>query len=181
MQGDFIDSYLNNTHKFRQGLKYMTECDNSQYVFFLDGDYALNVHALVEFLRVNGTSHMFTGKLWPASYPPRRKADPHYMSFEFYPFRRLPPFIAAGATILSRDIVLPLHVVARYTKYVPFDDVFYGMVAAKLLIDLKDLSDLIPSWFIPKLRDIASHRRMIGSHRFGNLTEVKLIHQMLHS
>lgn len=55
-----------------------------------------------------------------------------------------------------------------------------GMVAKKLNIPLTDATKLLPSWFIPKVEDTESHLSIIGSHRFGNLTEVEMIHKAIH-
>ena len=44
VQGNFIDTYHNNTIKFRVGLRYMAyHCKSSKYVLIIDGDYSLNV------------------------------------------------------------------------------------------------------------------------------------------
>ena len=58
---------------------------------------------------------------------------------------------------------------------------FVGMVAKKLDIALVDETKNLPSFFVPKVEDVEAHRQIIGSHRFGNLTEVEMIHQLLHS
>ncbi|XP_067939131.1 beta-1,3-galactosyltransferase brn-like [Watersipora subatra] len=182
VQANFIDHYYNNTIKFRVGLRYMAyHCNTSRYLFLIDGDYSLNVDRLVQYLKdSNYPRDLFAGKLWPASRPIRDITDPHYLSFEFYPYRWLPPFIAAGANLISVELIEPMDIIAKFTKFVEFDDVFYAMVAKKLGIKLKDESKLIPSWYIPKLKDKESHQKIIGSHRFGNLAEVELIHKMLH-
>lgn len=57
-----------------------------------------------------------------------------------------------------------------------------GMVARKMKIPLVDASDVLPSWDMPKL-DKGERKRLlsiIGSHRFGNLTEVEMIHKIIH-
>lgn len=55
------------------------------------------------------------------------------------------------------------------------------MVAKKLNIPLVDATDVLPSWFVPKVDDYDAHRKMVASHRFGNLTEVKMIYDKLHN
>jgi len=158
----------------------MADCDNSQYALFIDGDYALNVDALISYLRTHGKPALIGGKVWASSAPRRLPSDPHYLSYDFYPYSRFPPFIAAGAIIISRDLVQPLHIFSYFTKHVPFDDVFYGLVAKKLGLTLTDLSDLLPSWWsVPAADDTPRLRTLIATHRFGNLAEVERIHHAL--
>ncbi|XP_067942068.1 beta-1,3-galactosyltransferase brn-like [Watersipora subatra] len=183
LQGGFVDSYLNNTLKFTVGLKYMAyRCNASRYTLIIDGDYSLNVNRLLQYLRdANYPKDLLAGRVWSSSRPFRSKYDKHYMSYEFYPFRLLPPFIAAGATLMSVEIIEPMLIIAKFTKSVDFDDVFYGMVARKLGITLRDETKLLPSWWVPELADREKHRNIIGSHRLGNLKEVELIHSIIHS
>ena len=69
---------------------------------------------------------MYAGRLWSASRPFRRKGHAQTTSFDFYPYKLWPPFIAAGASLISKEVVEALLIIAKYTKFVPFDDVFYG-------------------------------------------------------
>jgi len=58
---------------------------------------------------------------------------------------------------------------------------FTGMVAKKLNLKLTDLTPLLPSYFMPSLTPAHIHKSLISSHRYGNLTEVRLIHKYIHS
>jgi len=156
-------------------------CHNaSQFSFFIDGDYSLNVAQLLNYLKQNGRPKFYSGKVWKNAYVHRDPTSPHYLSFETYPFQFFPPYIAAGGTILSADIVRQLHIISKYTKYIPFDDVFYGMVAKKLGINLVDSGHLLPAWdMIPRVDNREGLSKLIGSHRRGNLTEVRIIYDLL--
>lgn len=55
-----------------------------------------------------------------------------------------------------------------------------GLVAKKLGIKVEDASELLPSMNIPRVKDAAAHKRIIGSHRFGKLDEVEKIYRVLH-
>jgi len=82
---------------------------------------------LVEYLKEKAyPPDLYAGRVWSDARPFRDPNHPHYMSFEFYPYRRLPPFIAAGATLISATVAKSLNIVGQFTKYLPFDDVFYG-------------------------------------------------------
>ena len=57
---------------------------------------------------------------------------------------------------------------------------FVGLVAKKLGLSLVDASKLLPSYdHIPKEGDLVTHLNIIGSHRSGNLEELKRIQNML--
>lgn len=48
VHGDFIDTYYNNTLKFKMALQYIANyCNQTQYVLIIDGDYYLNVNRSV--------------------------------------------------------------------------------------------------------------------------------------
>ena len=69
---------------------------------------------------------LYAGRLWDSSRPGREVDHAQYMSYKLYPYRRLPPFIAAGASLISVEMIEKLTIIAQFTKYLPFDDVFYG-------------------------------------------------------
>lgn len=69
---------------------------------------------------------LYAGRLWESSRPGRETDHAQYMSYKLYPYRRLPPFIAAGASLISTEMIQKLEIIAKFTKYLPFDDVFYG-------------------------------------------------------
>ena len=163
------------------GLRYMTEmCDSgSNFTFFIDGDYALNIVNLLTYLH-NLRSHenFYGGKMW-FTRPLRQKFDKHYRSLEQYPYAYYPPFIAAGAMLLSEDVVKRFYILSHYTKYFPFDDVFFGFIAKKLDVTAVQMSDLLPSYFNIPQKDDIRNLHLIGSHRFGHLDEVEFIYNKL--
>jgi len=82
---------------------------------------------LLEYIEeLNYPKDLYAGRVWPNSPPFRDPENQHYMSYKFYPFQFLPPFIAAGASLLSTNLLQNMSIIAHYTKYVPYDDVFYG-------------------------------------------------------
>lgn len=53
-----------------------------------------------------------------------------------YPYSAYPPYITAGAYLMSADTVAAVLAAARLLKLFPFDDVFLGLVADRLRLPL---------------------------------------------
>lgn len=182
IQEDFIDSYTNNTYKLTMGLRYLkTYCDGKyDFAFFIDGDYALNINNLLSYLNTANRTSFYGGQMWFAS-PFRDPSHKHYRSLKQYPFALYPPFIAAGAMLVSVDVAEQFFILSHYTAYFPFDDVFYGFIAKKLNIIPVQMDKILPSTDgIPKKSHTKNHK-IIGSHRFGKLDEVEYIYKQYHS
>lgn len=179
LQGDFIDAYTNNTHKLNTALRYVTEhcINNTDYVLLIDGDYSLNIRNLELFLtKLGSATDVYGGDVWSQSRPFRLPLHKHYVSLQEYPYTYYPDYVTAGAILLSQDVAKKFYITSLYTKYYPFDDVYYGFIALKLGITPISLSKLLPSHYsIPKASDPAN-KNLIGSHRFGNIQEVEYIY-----
>lgn len=181
LQGDFIDSYKNNTLKTTMALKYVTQhCSGStgsKYVLLIDSDYSLNVHNLLKYVTVmNRDTGVYGGKVWTNAAPVRWPRDKHYRSLKDYRFQVFPPFVAAGAVLLTQDVAQSFYILSAYTKYIPFDDVFYGIIAYKLGIHPIAMDAVLPSSVDIPEKDSKLHHILIGSHRFGKYDEVKYIY-----
>ena len=180
IQENFIDSYQNNTYKMTMGLRYMTEmCDSgSNFTFFIDGDYALNITNLLKYLyNLKSHKNFYGGQMWFGP-PFRQRFHKHYRSLDQYPFEYYPPFIAAGAMLLSEDVAKRFFILSHYTEYFPFDDVYFGFIAKKLDVTAVQMSDLLPSTLNIPERHARRNLELIGSHRFGKLDEVRFIYEM---
>lgn len=94
------------------------------------------------------------------------------MPLNEYPFNRFPPFIPAGAYILSRSALLDLYYASAYVKSFRFDDVFLGLVARKTTIVMIHS----PEFFLWDNYWIFRHydfRNAIAFHGYGNPAELK--------
>lgn len=182
LQGDFLDSYRNNTQKTMMALRYVTEyCIPNQatsYTLLIDGDYALNVYNLEDYIKKNNKkSDLYAGATWWHSRVFRLPLHKHYVSLSEFQFSHYPPFVSAGAILFSADMVEKFYIISQYTRYYPFDDIFFGIVAKKLGVIPTDMADLIPSYFnIPEARD-DRNKFLVGSHRVGVITEIDHIYR----
>lgn len=77
---------------------------------------------------------LFAGYVF-VSAPHRHKTSKWYVSLKEYPYHMWPPYVTAGAYIVSREALLDLYYASMYTKHFKFDDVFLGLVAKKADIE----------------------------------------------
>lgn len=149
----------------------------SKYVLLIDSDYALNVYNLLQYLNVTDKQNgLYGGKVWSGAVPERLQSHKHYRSLTDYKYGVYPPFVAAGAVLLTQDVARSFYILSAYTKYFPFDDVFYGILAYKLGIKPWAMNEVLPSSADIPDKDSLLHHILIGSHRFGDYNEVKYIY-----
>lgn len=70
-----------------------------------------------------------------SSYPLRHRTSKWYVSLEEYPYDRWPPYVTAGAYVLSREALIDMFYTSYYTKHFRFDDVYVGILALKAKIE----------------------------------------------
>ncbi|CAN7999440.1 unnamed protein product, partial [Ixodes hexagonus] len=137
VQAEFEDVYFNNTFKtmlsFRWVLEHCPESD-PQWFLFADDDYYVSTKNLIEFVRGrNGSSErLWTGLVFDTQRPERHHWGKWYLPLSEYPYSRFPPYVNAGAYVLSRRMLVDLYRVARFTPQFRFDDVFLGILAKKM-------------------------------------------------
>ena len=190
IQGDFLDSYYNNTLKTMMGLHWTFHyCNNVKYFLFVDDDYYVSTRNVLRFLRdpknypkylekyvvtsVNEyKDYLFAGYVFPYSSPIRWFMSKWYVSLDEYPFSHWPPYITAGAYVLSQKSLQDLYYASIYTNYFRFDDIFLGMAAKK--------AGLIPFhhnefYFHRKQYNIDDFKWVIASHGFDDPEELQKI------
>ena len=60
------------------------------------------------------------------------------ISIEEYKYNLYPPFINAGAYVMSQHTMKTMYLATHFVKKFPFDDVYYGIVAKKCGMKLFD-------------------------------------------
>ncbi|XP_050049661.1 beta-1,3-galactosyltransferase brn [Dermacentor andersoni] len=150
VQADFIDAYYNNTIKTMLGFRWAFQhCRKAEFVLCVDDDYYVSVKNLLKFIRNpwglsaveseeenTPTTFIGDGRLWAGfvfarSRPMRHRWSKWYLSLDEYPFSRFPPYVTAGAFVLSQPALVDLYQVSQYTRPFRFDDIFLGIVARK--------------------------------------------------
>lgn len=77
---------------------------------------------------------LFAGYVFVSS-PHRHKSSKWYVSLKEYPYHLWPPYVTAGAFILSKQALTDMYYASMYTKHFRFDDIFLGLVAKKADIE----------------------------------------------
>lgn len=152
IQADFTDSYYNNTIKTMMGFKWViNHCQNAEFVLFIDDDYYLSMKNLLKFLRnplafpidnndnsnslaaVSGfDGRLLSGYVFPESSPMRHRTSKWFVSLEEYPYSKYPPYVTAGAFVMSMNALSNLYYASLFTKHFRFDDIYIAILARKI-------------------------------------------------
>ncbi|XP_043591063.1 beta-1,3-galactosyltransferase brn [Bombus pyrosoma] len=111
---------------------------------------------------------LFAGFVFVSS-PHRHKSSKWYISLNEYPYHLWPPYVTAGAYILSREALLDMYYTSLYTKYFKFDDIFLGLVAKKADIEPFHCEEF---HFYKKDYTKFNYKYVISSHGYGNPNEL---------
>ncbi|XP_033731607.1 beta-1,3-galactosyltransferase brn-like [Pecten maximus] len=131
----YVDDYYNNTYKTIGGINWCVKyCPTAKFVMLVDDDMYVATDFLLDYLHglpQNMSDSLFVGRVWN-DVPQRGPTQKWFMPIEDYPYKMYPPFLSAGAIIMSMDFVKRLQIAIQYTKKFKFDDVFLAIVAYKL-------------------------------------------------
>uniref|UniRef100_A0A7I4Z750 Hexosyltransferase n=1 Tax=Haemonchus contortus TaxID=6289 RepID=A0A7I4Z750_HAECO len=135
---DLIDSYRNNTRKFIHSIIFGFEpgngCQSPDFLLLVDDDYMVNIRGLLRHISdENRLLQLYEGWMFNTT-PFRFRFHKHYTSLEMYPFDRYPPYISAGAVLMSHNTVAHFYHALQLVKIYPFDDVYAGILAYLLQI-----------------------------------------------
>lgn len=139
IQQNFVDAYVNNTHKIKMALSWIAEyCTQAKYILIVDDDMYVNVPNTISYIKradISPNEDFYSGFLVAEPFPVRQPDSKHYISETRYPFTCYPPYIAGGSILLNKYTVEQFVRVMHYIPYIPFDDVFIGFIAQKLGIE----------------------------------------------
>ncbi|KAG5869775.1 hypothetical protein JTB14_036340 [Gonioctena quinquepunctata] len=202
IQGNFTDSYFNNTYKTMMGLHWaMKYCPNSKFYMFVDDDYYVSTKNVLRFIRyptnypkyltepmsniqmilknrrlkqlnfeLEDSVRLYAGYAFKSS-PHRHYTSKWYVSLNEYPYHLWPPYITAGAYVLSRGALVDMFFSSFYTKHFRFDDIYLGLVAYKAKIEPYHCDEF---YFYKKNYDKFNFKYVVASHGYGEPKE--LIH-----
>lgn len=111
---------------------------------------------------------LFAGFVF-VSAPHRHKSSKWYVSLKEYPYHLWPPYVTAGAFILSREALLDMYYTSFYTKHFKFDDIFLGLVAKKADIEPFHCEDF---HFYKKEYTKYNYKYVIASHGYEDPNEL---------
>ncbi|CAC5379861.1 BRN [Mytilus coruscus] len=142
VQGSFNDEYRNNLYKTLMAYDWVvSNCSNSQFIFFVDDDYFVTIPNLLKFSREkmrSGRDVMFGHK--QCNKDPVRSRESKYSKWfisesEYQPLI-LPPFLSGGSVLTHINVVRKLRITFPYMKPIYLDDVYVSLVAQKLGIKI---------------------------------------------
>ncbi|KAL7743755.1 hypothetical protein ACLKA6_016815 [Drosophila palustris] len=177
IRADFADAYFNNTIKTMLGLRWASaHFNNSDFYMFVDDDYYVSVKNVLRFLgkgrQTHHRSELFAGFVFQST-PLRHKFSKWYVSLEEYPFDKWPPYVTAGAFILSRDALLKMYAVGCTVPLFRFDDIYLGIVALKAHIPVHHCEGFL--FHRPAYNGPDSYSNVIASHGFGDPEEMERV------
>lgn len=111
---------------------------------------------------------LFAGFVFVSS-PHRHKSSKWYVSLEEYPYHLWPPYVTAGAYIISQEALLDMYYTSFYTKHFKFDDIFLGLVAKKADIEPFHCEEF---HFYKKDYTKFNYKYVITSHGYGDPNEL---------
>ncbi|XP_014475274.1 PREDICTED: beta-1,3-galactosyltransferase brn [Dinoponera quadriceps] len=111
---------------------------------------------------------LFSGFVFVSS-PHRHKSSKWYVSLKEYPYHLWPPYVTAGAYVLSKEALLDMYYTSFYTKHFRFDDIFLGLVAKKAEIEPFHCEDF---HFYKKEYTKYNYKYVIASHGYGDPNEL---------
>ncbi|XP_055382428.1 beta-1,3-galactosyltransferase brn [Condylostylus longicornis] len=115
---------------------------------------------------------LFSGFVFSSS-PHRHKSSKWYVSLEEYPYHLWPPYVTAGAFILSREALLEMFFVSMFTKHFRFDDIYLGIVAYKAKIQPLHNEEFY--FYKATYRGPPSYRYVIASHGYTDPEELNQV------
>lgn len=183
LQADFIDSYYNNTIKTMVGLNWLSRtCPDAEFALFVDDDYYVSVKNLLKFARnpfvgrsedssdlFDFDGRLYAGFVFASSSPMRHKVSKWFVSLQEYPYSRYPPYVTAGAYLLSNQAFKELSMASNYVKHFRFDDIYMGILAKKIALTPTH-SPLFH--FYAMSYDAASYSHVVAAHGFDDHQEL---------
>ncbi|EYC15433.1 hypothetical protein Y032_0037g3520 [Ancylostoma ceylanicum] len=126
------------SHRFFHSIRYAFKpdhgCPVADFLFLVDDDYMVHVNMLLRYIAgKNASQHLYEGWRFDTT-PFRFRLHKHAVSLEMYPFDRYPPYISAGAVLLSRETVSYFYYAMQLVKLYPFDDIYAGILAYLLRV-----------------------------------------------
>nr|XP_032518374.1 beta-1,3-galactosyltransferase brn-like [Danaus plexippus plexippus] len=179
IQVDFQDTYDNNTIKTMMSFRWLYEhCPIADFYFFTDDDMYVSVKNLLEYLKEqtktkerdpsSGTQINVRDSLFYAGYmfhssPQRFRSSKWRITLEEYPFDRWPPYITAGAYVVSNRAMKVMYAASLFVKNFRFDDIYLGIVAKKANIPMTHCPRI---YFYKKSSSVDGYKDVIASHGF---------------
>lgn len=199
VQANFTDSYYNNTYKSVMGLQWSVKfCSRAKFYMFVDDDYYVSTKNVLKFIRyptnypqyllqspaakmprphrkltqfdlnLDDEVRLYTGFVFKSA-PLRHMISKWYVSLDEYPYHLWPPYVTAGAYILSREALKDMYYATFYTKHFRFDDIYFGLLAYKTKIEPFHCDEF---YYYKKSYSKLGYKFTIATHGFDDPDEL---------
>jgi len=121
------------------------------------------LHQLVDF-DLPADVKLLTGFVFPRSRPQRHWWSKWFVDLLEYPFDFWPPYVTAGAYILSREALVEMYYTSYYTRMFRFDDIWLGLIAKKAGLEPFHNSEF---YFSAPQYTVNRYKYVIASHGFS--------------
>ncbi|XP_069103949.1 beta-1,3-galactosyltransferase brn-like isoform X2 [Argopecten irradians] len=141
IQEDFLDAYLNNTLKSIMSFNWAVQfCEKAQFLLFLDDDFIIDFPKIQDYIysipeREKETLFIGHRIARPVDRFPKSK---WYISWEIYPYKYWPPYLAGGAYLTSMTVAKKFSYAFPYIDRLGIDDAWLGIVARNVRIYPQD-------------------------------------------
>ncbi|XP_078063875.1 beta-1,3-galactosyltransferase 9-like [Mustelus asterias] len=135
VQGHFLDTYLNLTHKTIMVTRWFTTyCPSAQYLLKVDDDVFLNLQNLVSLLLGWGerSTDLYLGRVHRKVRAIRNATSLYYVSEAAYPADILPDYCSGTSYVLSGDMARKVYIAALTLPLLRIEDVFVGLCALRV-------------------------------------------------
>lgn len=174
-------------------------CSASKFYMFVDDDYYVSTKNILRFIRnpanypqyledsnrktkndsvIHQTQiedfelpddvRLYAGYVF-FSAPHRHFTSKWYVSLEEYPYHMWPPYVTAGAYILSLEALMDMYYTSFYTQHFRFDDVYLGLLAKKADIEPFHCDHF---YFYKNPYESQGYRFTIASHGYDSPAEL---------
>ena len=125
--------------------------DLRKYVLFLDDDYYVDLDLLLSYLyHIDQDDQIttyerrtfITGELIEKSRPRRFVNDRWYISIVDYPYNLYPPYLSSECFLMTRYNARLFYIASKYTRLFPFDQIYIGLLAYSMSINLISNNEL---------------------------------------
>ncbi|XP_033761236.1 lactosylceramide 1,3-N-acetyl-beta-D-glucosaminyltransferase-like [Pecten maximus] len=141
VQEDFVDTYFNNTLKSIMSFNWAAQyCEDAQFLLFVDDDFLIDVPKIQNYIYSipeSDVATLFTGHriIQPVV---RDRESKWYLSWEAFPYKYWPPYLAGGAYLTSMPVAKKFSYAFPYIDMLGIDDAWLGIVARNLRIYPQD-------------------------------------------
>ncbi|XP_069128553.1 beta-1,3-galactosyltransferase 1-like [Argopecten irradians] len=175
---NYHDNYYNLTLKTISGLRWaVSNCARAAFVISVDDDIYVAPDLLLSFLDklpARKAEKLYHGRLIVQTSPVRDQTGifgKWVVSMDEYAFKTYPHYIFGGFVIMSMRTVRAFTIAAMYTKLLKFEDVYLGILAARVGIEPTDSGHVDAKKTVTASE---SFKTVIASHFYTDAYDLKM-------